>query len=133
MALPSRLLKDSAGAEVLGEVQTTPTANTVLARLKSLYDEGSYTTGTPTTVTVGATTTVALAANTNRIHALLINDSTETIYLKIGASAAMNQGIRLNAGGGNYSMSRREGNLNIGAINAICTSGSKILLVLEGV
>jgi len=88
---------------------------------------------THTHPTIGSTTTAALAASTSRRYALLENDSDEIIYIKIGAAAVLNQGIRLNASGGSYEMSAEIGNLNTGAINAICTSGSKVLLVVEGV
>lgn len=93
---------------------------------------GAYTTPTHTAVTVGATTTVALAANTSRLYALLVNDSDEAVYIKLGAAAVLNAGIRLNAYGGSYEICKKIGNLYTGAINAICTSGGKILLVLEG-
>ena len=102
-----------------------PVVKTLVANL--------VTTPTHTVVTVGATTTAALAANTSRIYALLINDADEAIYIKLGASAALNAGIRINANGGNYEMSEQLGNLYQGAINAICASGSKKLLVTEGV
>jgi len=98
----------------------------------SVVDDGSYTTPTHSQPTVGATTTLAVAANADRLYALLINNSDEVIYLKIGVAAVLNQGIRLNANGGSYELSKRLGNLTFGAINAICTSGSKVLLVTEG-
>lgn len=92
-----------------------------------------YTTPTHTAPTIGNTTTAALAANASRVYAMFVNDSDEAIYLKLGASAAMNTGIRLNANGGSYEMSAALGNLYRGAVNAICSSGSKKLLVTEGV
>ena len=95
--------------------------------------DGTYTTPTHTAPSIGATTTAALASNANRLYALLVNDSNEVIYLKLGASAVMNEGIRLNPGGGSYETSKKAGNLYTGAINGICTSGSKVLLVTEGV
>ena len=85
-----------------------------------------------TNPTIGSSTTEALAANTSRRYALFENDSDEIIYIKIGADAVLNQGIRLNASGGSYEMSAEIGNLATGAVNAICTSGSKVLLVTEG-
>ena len=88
---------------------------------------------THSAVTVGNTTTVALAANTGREYALFVNDSDEAIYLMLGASAAMNQGIRINASGGSFEMSQGGGNVFTGAVNAICSSGSKTLLVTEGI
>ena len=94
---------------------------------------GLYTTPTHTAPTIGATSTAALAANANRLYALLVNDSDTPIYIKLGATAVANQGIRLNANGGSYELSEKEGNLYTGAINAICASGGKKILVLEGV
>jgi len=94
---------------------------------------GTYTTPTHTAPSIGAATTAALALNANRLYALLVNDSDEVIYIKLGADAVLNQGIRLNAYGGSYEMSKKLGNLYTGAINGICASGSKVLLVTEGV
>jgi len=95
---------------------------------------GAYTTLTETaplvtTISIGA----VLAANTARLYALLINDSDTDIYLGIGVNAVVNTGIRLNALGGSYEMSKREGNLTTAAIYAIVAAGSKTLLVNEGV
>jgi len=95
--------------------------------------DGVYTTPTHTHPSVGSGTTQALAANANRLYGLFVNDSNETIYLKLGADAVLNQGIRLNANGGSYEMSKKLGNLYTGTINAICASGGKVLLVTEGV
>jgi len=95
---------------------------------------GVYTTPTHTAVSVGVASGAALAANANRLYALLVNDSDTTIYIKLGATAVANEGIRLNANGGSYEMSRKSGSLYTGAINAIHGgSGSKVLLVTEGV
>lgn len=85
-----------------------------------------------TVATIGATTGAALAANAARKYALLVNDSDSVIYVKIGAAAVLNQGIRLNAYGGSYEMSARDGNLDVRAINAISSGAGKILLVTEG-
>ncbi len=94
--------------------------------------EGDYTTPTPGTITVGVASGVALAANTSRTYALLVNDSDTDIYLKLGGTAVVNAGIRLNALGGSYEMSKQLGNLYTGVVNAICASASKTLLVTEG-
>ena len=96
-------------------------------------DEGEYTTPTHTQPSIGATTTEALAGNANRLYVLIVNDSVETVYIKLGAAAVLNQGIRLNANGGSYEMSRKLGNLYVGVINGIGTSGAAVLLVTEGV
>ena len=171
MGMPTRLLKDADGNEVIGKVTVSPASNTLLARLKALLTgivlaagtnvigkarlvtatgdevtddtadaiktkdtDGDYTTPAHTAVNVTSTTGEVLAANTSRLYALLINDSDTVIYLKISATAVANQGIRLNANGGSYEMSKKLGNLNTGAISGIhASTGNKVILVLEGV
>lgn len=98
-------------------------------------NQGKYTTFSTAAVSVATTSTTALAANSSRRWALLVNDSDTVIYLAIGAAALKNSGIRLNANGGSYEMSLALGNLNTGAIYAIHagTSGTKTLLANEGV
>lgn len=94
----------------------------------------NYATPTHTAVNVTTSTAAALAANLERKYALLVNDSDTTIYIKLGAAAVLNEGIRLNANGGSYEMSAALGNLVHVAINAIHGgTGNKVLLVTEGV
>lgn len=94
----------------------------------------TYTTPTHTTLGVTAASQTALAANANRKYALFINDSANNIWLKIGATAVANQGIRLNAVGGSYEMKSSDGSLNTGAVTAISdVAGPSVLTVLEGV
>lgn len=88
-------------------------------------------TPTHTAVSVGSSSTSVLASNAYRVYALLVNDSDEAIYVKLGAAAVLNQGVRINPGGGSLEISSKLGNLYTGAINGICTSGSKALLVTE--
>ena len=95
--------------------------------------EWPITTFTHTAPVIAAVTTAALAANASRLYVCLVNDSTEPIYIKIGAAAVMNEGIRINAAGGSYEMSQDIDNLSFAAINAICNSGGMTLLVTEGV
>lgn len=100
----------------------------------AIADADAYTTPTHTAVNVTTGSGEVLAANANRLYALLVNDSDTVIYIKLGAAAVANQGIRLNAYGGNYEMSAMLGNLYIGAINGIhAGSGNKVLLLTEGV
>jgi len=80
-------------------------------------------------VSVGSSTTTVLAANASRVAATFVNDSNETIYLRLGATAVMNEGVRLNAGGGCYEINQL--NLYTGTVTAICSSGSKVLCVTE--
>jgi len=84
-----------------------------------------------TAVSCATTTTEALAANTSRISALFINDGTAVIYMKIGESAVLNQGIRINANGGSYYMTYDDGNLDSEAVNCIVASGTETILVTQ--
>lgn len=93
---------------------------------------GSYTTPTHTAPVIGAATTLALAANADRLYACLFNDGTENIYLGLGVAAVMNIGVPI-VPGGSYEMSRELGNLYTGVINGICASGGMVLCVTEGV
>jgi len=81
---------------------------------------------TTSKVSVGNTSTSVLSANANRALAILVNDSDEEIYVYYGATAVINEGIRLNAEGGSVV----EDNYT-GVITAICSSGSKNLTVTE--
>ncbi len=94
---------------------------------------GVYTTPAHTAPTAGVATGVILAANANRLYALFVNDSDTTVYLGLGAAAALNTGIRLNALGGNYEMSKKLGNLYTGAVNGISGVAGKVVCVTEGV
>lgn len=92
---------------------------------------GKAATFTASGPTIANTSTTALAANADRKTATFVNDSNETIYLRRGATAVMNQAIRLNASGGSFEINAN--NLYTGIVTAICASGGKILCVEEGV
>ena len=83
-------------------------------------------------VVVGVASGVAIAANDEREYLLLVNDSDASIYLGIGVAAEMNKGIRINAGGGSYEISPRNGNFTTVDINAIAIAATKNLMVTEG-
>jgi hypothetical protein len=100
---------------------------------KGIKLSGSITTVTHSVATAGVATSAMLAANANRKYALIVNDSDTVIYIKIGAAAVLNQGIRINANGGSYEMSNAIGNLNTGAINGIASAAAKNVIVTEGV
>lgn len=110
--LPATKLTDKTGADI------TPMVDNVLETPQN-----------PAGPTVGNTTTAVLAANTSRCYAVFTNDSTEVVYIALGKPAVMNTGIRLNAGGGYYEITRQ--NLFRGAINGICASGGKVVCVQE--
>ena len=80
-------------------------------------------------VTVGATSTLVLAANPKRVDLELVNDSDTAIYLARGNAAVMNKGIPLTAKGSSYGMNSL--NLFLGAIYAIGT-GEQNLCYSEG-
>ncbi len=83
------------------------------------------------TVTVGAASTVVLAANTNREGLDLVNlsDPSEAISLGFGNAAVAGEGKVLTVYGSTYHMGTA--NKYQGAINAICASGGMQLAVSE--
>lgn len=86
-----------------------------------------------TTASMGTSTAAVLAASSDRKYALIINDSDTVVYLKLGAAAVANEGIRLTASGGSFEMSPQIGNLDQRAINGIIGSGSgKVVVVSQG-
>ena len=126
----------------IGEVQATPTANTVLARLKDLVSDivlktGSlitieaFTTGFATAVnskiSVGSSSTTVLVSGVSRKFASFVNDSNEEIYLSLSGTAVINEGIRLNANGGSLEINAL--NLYTGIVTGICDSGNKNLTI----
>lgn len=81
-------------------------------------------------IAVGSSSTEILAANGDRSHLALVNDSNETIYIAISGAAVMNKGIRLNSNGG--SAEWKWPLIPKQVINGICASGSKNLTIFEG-
>ncbi|WP_269850684.1 hypothetical protein [Methanosarcina horonobensis] len=92
---------------------------------------GEDRTPTHSKATIGTSSTTVIAANANRKALIIINDGTESMYIKLGASAVMAEGIRINANGGAYELSKELGNLYTGAINGICASGNMNVLVTQ--
>ena len=76
--------------------------------------------------TIANSTTEIVDALGDRMAILIVNDSDETIYIMLGASAILNRGIRLNADGGSFYTEIYQG-----VINGICASGSKNVTVTE--
>lgn len=81
-------------------------------------------------VSVGNTSTLVLAANSSRRYLFLVNDSDENIYVSLGSAAVMNEGILLTSQGGALTLDTTS--MYIGAIYAICSSGTKNLTICEG-
>ena len=138
-SIPTNLAKEDGNLALIkaktDSIPTDPAKESgKLTDINNKISSGVYTTPTHTVVAVTTASGIALAANANRLYALLINDSDTVIYIKLGATAVANQGIRLSAGGGSYEMSKKLGNLYTGVINAIHGgTGDKTLLVTEGV
>lgn len=86
-----------------------------------------------TSVNVTTSTTEVVATKSNRGYLLLENDSDETMWCNIGADAVLNEGIRLNAAGGSYEMSRGERNIDRSEVDCIHNgTGNKVMLVTHG-
>lgn len=78
-------------------------------------------------VTVGASDTLIVAANTARTEVTICNDhATNVLYLALGGTAVVNQGIRVNAAGGSYTT-----NAFSGAIRGIATGAGTVVTLSE--
>lgn len=108
---------------IVGQAGVAANMGTVGATTQRVI-EASSDTGAGTKVSVGSSSTSVVSSSATRRGVILVNDSDETIYVECGATATMNEGIRLNASGGSVSITDFTG-----AINAICASGSKNLTV----
>jgi len=84
--------------------------------------------GSADSVSVGNTTTEIIAENARRKIAIVTNASDEDMFLNIGADAVMNKGIRLQP---NDILEINDSNRITGAINGICSSGTKTALTFE--
>lgn len=85
-----------------------------------------------TTASMSSATGAVLAVNNDRKYALIVNDGSVDVYLNLGAAATANAGIRINANGGHYEITREAGNLTGVVINGITASGTATVLVTEG-
>ena len=84
--------------------------------------------------TIGATSTLALEANSKGIRNLVVlcNNSNEDIYVCPGAAAVQTAGIPLVAYGGSWTdKPDTRGKIYQGIWTAICISGGKVLSVTE--
>lgn len=138
-----------AGSNVIGHVITDSGSTTVVTgnvtvvqptgtNLHIVVDSGTITanagtfaTASNTRVSVDNSSTVQLlAANANRKYAYIMNQTGNAMYLKLGASAVVAQGILL-SNGGMYEITGE--NLWTGTVNAISSSPTASSLdVFEG-
>jgi hypothetical protein len=82
-------------------------------------------------VSVGTSDASLVAANPDRTYLLIQNDSSNTVWIKAGAAAAANEGIRLGANGGSFTMSLAERNIDSREIRAIAGGADSNVLVTE--
>ncbi len=135
--------REEGGGRQLNFGRTTPATPGTEVALKVLADGtlsvssgggGSISTMTHSVAAIGTSSTQVIAANSSRLYLLIVNDSDDEIYINIaGGSASLNQGILLNGKGASYEISSACGNLITGAITGITATGTKNLLVTEGV
>lgn len=80
---------------------------------------------------VETTSSVQLYSDSDRLYALIVNDSDTIVYLNLGAAAVVGEGIRLNANGGAFEINWT--NLYTGAVYGIHGgTGTKYVTVIEG-
>lgn len=85
--------------------------------------------GFPTQISVGTTSIQLFAANNNRKYAHIFNNSSETIFIQYQVSAALNQGVKIQAGS---FFTLDSNNLWLGIINGIGLMANQLIDVLEG-
>lgn len=106
--------------------QSDPFVPELTTTIEGHLDFGS---ATNFAVTVGSTSTLIRSANAARKLLVLVNDSDVVLYVSLGSAAVMNEGIRLNANGGNIVL---ENPIYTGDIYAICSAGGKTIVGVEG-
>ncbi len=112
---------------IIGAVRETP------ARVGA-QSYNAYTTAQPYALTpaLTAVSTPQIPANNSRIYLRCSNDSDTVMYLSLGPTPSLNNGVRLNASGGLIEWSDPLGNLYQGSISAITSASGKLLLCIEG-
>lgn len=82
-----------------------------------------FTTGTGGSITVGTGSTEILKPDGGRQYALIVNDSDTKMYMNMGGSAVVGEGIPLLPNGGAVEITGE--NLFVGQVNAICSVAGK--------
>jgi hypothetical protein len=78
-------------------------------------------------VTVGASSVEVAAANPDRVALIVCNDhASQVLYLGLGEDAVANQGVRINAVGGQHRL-----DYFTGAVNAIASGANTVLTFVE--
>lgn len=112
-----------------------PTPRRYRRRLSGMFDVDSRSLASISlpgkSVTVGASSTKVLDKNDARIFGIIVNDSTNVVYLSFGDTPAVaSSGIRLNASGGSIVFGLGTDIPYTGAVYAIA-SGSSVVTVVE--
>lgn len=116
------------------ETQVNPTIYQIIRRVfnvvtNTIKTGNPFATGTSTRPTVTSASSAILASNTSRKYAYVFNQSGAVIYIKLGATAVVGEGIRLP---NNEMFEITSDKLWTGAINAIRGAGSGAVEVFEG-
>jgi len=122
-------IKAQTGIKFFKSSGTGTDADPFIPEMVTSTTPGEVTSITNFNVTVADSSTQVLAANSNRKLLILVNDSDEAIYVSLGATATLNNGIRLNSNGGSVAL---DDPIYKGVVNAISVSGSKKIVGIEG-
>lgn len=114
-----------------GKVSTEAKQDVGNTSLASIDDKSTrkFATASNTRPIVTTTSSIILSSNSNRMYALIFNQTGGVVFLKLGATAVTNQGIRL-ADNDYYEITSN--NLFTGDIYAIKLAGSAAIEVFEG-
>lgn len=90
---------------------------------------------THTSAAVSSTSSITLAANSNRSWLMLFNDhASAVVYCKFDTAAVAGEGLRINAVGGTLVLSARNGSLDTRELRCITTDpgSSETIEITEG-
>lgn len=93
------------------------------------FHSGTIQPQAPAQVSVGASSTTLVAANTDRVGLIVVNISSGTIYLGLNNAAVLGAGIALNANGGVWVMD--EYSYTNDVINAIAHSANTAVSIQQ--
>lgn len=109
--------------------QATDTALVVAISPNNIISTNlALTASAPTVATVGVASASAVASNANRRGLILMNNSINTIYLGLGATAVIGSGITLYPGG---TFQMDSSCLSTAAVNAIASAASSSMAIQE--
>ncbi len=95
-----------------------------------VVEQGQSLTPTHSSISVGTSSTSVLSSNSSRKNVLIQNISDTNIFINLGGTATLNNGILIQPNA-SYEISYMQGNLFTGSISAICSASGKSLIVTE--